>query len=122
MKYVQALKQNYSDVVVPDNDIWNVPDEDQPFEIEHGRFPFASIIKLRGLAMTPGGKIFGMRSLTDMREDGYVMRGRVSIEGKKYPAFTTDRIFCNSSGKLINVAILYVCNIDPTNAEPPRLD
>ena len=118
--YVQAVKENFSDLVVPENKIWNVPDEDQTFEITHGKFPFASIIKLTGLAMTPGGKIFGMRSLTNMSEDGYVTRGRVSIGGKKYGAFTSDRIFTNKNGKLVKVPILYVCGIDPDGAEPPR--
>ncbi len=52
--------------------------------------------------------IHGMRSLLNPRESGHDLEGKVSIEGKKYRAFTSTAMF-NVNGKLVDVAILYVC-------------
>lgn len=75
------------------------------------RGPWGIIHKLEGLAVektSDGVIIHGMRSLFDLRESGYQMEGRVSIDGKKLRAFTSSQMF-TVNGKLVDVAILYVC-------------
>lgn len=54
--------------------------------------------------------IYGMRTLQNVRESGYQLEGKVSIDGKKVRAFTSNRIFERKDGSLINVAVLFVCN------------
>ena len=55
--------------------------------------------------------VFGHRTLTNVKESGYALDGRVSISGKRYRAFTSSTLFELPNGKLINVAILHVCGI-----------
>lgn len=49
---------------------------------------------------------FGKRKLSNIRQSGYHLEGRVSIGGKKYSAFTSD-ILIEVDGKLINVATIH---------------
>lgn len=95
--------------------------EDIRFETKHAGM-FHKLVGVRALAVTDiaydTGKhtgcantrrIIGMRSLQNMRESGYQQEGRVSVDGKKYRAFTSDMLVTDASGRLINVAVLYVC-------------
>lgn len=52
--------------------------------------------------------LHGVRSLLNPRESGHVLEGTVSIDGKKRRAFTSSALFL-VNGKLVDVAILYVC-------------
>lgn len=49
--------------------------------------------------------IFGQRNLSTPKQSGYSLDGYVSIEGKKYTAFTSSTLF-EVEGKLINVATI----------------
>ena len=91
---------------LPKNDVWNVPEEDLHFKVTPLR---GAILNIRGLAVTKDGKIYGLRTMNRPSEDGYVLRGRVSIEGRKVNAFTSSRIFQREDGSLVEVAILYLC-------------
>ncbi len=51
---------------------------------------------------------YGMRALSALREDGYCLDGRVSINGKKYRGFTSSQLF-EIDGKLVDVATIHVC-------------
>lgn len=53
--------------------------------------------------------IYGDRTLSDVRQSDYVLEGRVSIEGKKYRAFTSDILVRTSDGKLYSLDTLNVC-------------
>lgn len=54
--------------------------------------------------------IYGIRALSKAKQIGYELEGRVSIGGKSRRAFTSSMIFRLSDGRLLNCAILYVCN------------
>ena len=92
-----------------ENEVWNIPKHG----INEVRFEFETIgpwiKKLQGLALTLDGKIFGERSLTEPKESGYVMEGRVSVQGKKYRAFTSSKLFEREDGSLVDVGVLVVC-------------
>lgn len=93
------------------NDVWNVPDaptNEVRFEIET-RGPWQIVSKVRGLAMTDDGRVYGLRNLLDARQSGYDMNGKVSIAGRKYRAFTSSKLFQRPDGSLVDVGILYVC-------------
>ena len=50
---------------------------------------------------------YGIRTLTNLRQSGYELEGRVSINGKKYSAFTSSQLFELPDGKLIDVAVIH---------------
>ena len=52
--------------------------------------------------------LHGIRSLLNPRQEGYQLEGFVSVQGKRRRAFTSSALF-EVNGKLIDVAILYVC-------------
>ena len=54
--------------------------------------------------------IYGVRTLSDIRESGYELEGRVSINWKKHRGFTSSQLFKLEDGKLVDVAIIFVCN------------
>lgn len=86
--------------------------------------PWASIIALRGLALeveheepryagdqsprTVAFRCHGVRSMEAPREDGYDLRGRVRVGGRRARAFTSS-ILLRLEGKLESVPILYAC-------------
>jgi len=77
--------------------------------------PWGIVRKLRGLACSkvPGGVVIhGDRNLTNPVEQGYCMAGRVSVDGKRYRAFTSS-LLVEHDGKLWCLAILYVCDWTP---------
>jgi hypothetical protein len=57
----------------------------------------------------PTAILHGLRTMSRPRESGYVLEGQVSIDGKKRRAFTSSALFL-VGGKLVDVAILYVCS------------
>lgn len=52
-------------------------------------------------------KFYPMRSMSRPVEDGYCMRGYVSVGGKKCKAFTSSQLFELPCGKLVNVAVIF---------------
>lgn len=55
--------------------------------------------------------LYGIRSLSHPRESGYCLEGTVSVNGQDHRAFTSSAMF-EVNGKLVDVAILYVCRKD----------
>lgn len=49
---------------------------------------------------------YGARTMNNIRQSGYELEGYVSIQGKKYSAFTSSQLFELEDGKLVNVAII----------------
>ena len=50
--------------------------------------------------------IYGVRTLSDVKQAGYNLEGRTSIEGRKYSAFSSSQLF-EIDGKLIEVATIH---------------
>lgn len=50
--------------------------------------------------------IYGIRTLTNIRQGGYELNGYVSINGKKYSAFSSSQLF-RVEGNLIDVATIH---------------
>jgi hypothetical protein len=70
------------------------------------------VTKVRGLAVRRQGNlawIYGLRTLSQARQSGYQMEGRVSVGGKRCRAFTSSMMFEREDGSLCNVAVLEVC-------------
>lgn len=111
--YVQADKGAGS-TKLGVNELWNIPDapiNEVRFDIET-LGPWQVVSKVRGLAMTLDGKIFGMRNMRAPKESGYQLEGRVSVGGKKYRAFTSSTLFERDDGSLCDVATLVVSGFD----------
>lgn len=86
-----------------------VRDGERRFDVQH-RGPWSIISVVRGLAVEKqetGVVVYGDRALNQPREDGYVMRGTVSIGGRARRSFTASQMFVHR-GKLLSFAILYV--------------
>jgi hypothetical protein len=64
--------------------------------------------KQRYTAENDGATAYGIRTLTNVRQGGYELEGRVSVNGKKYRGFTSSQLF-EIDGKLVDVATIYVC-------------
>lgn len=52
-------------------------------------------------------EFYPVRTLTDTRESGYAMDGRVSLNGRKHSAFTSDVLFQLPDGLLISAAVIF---------------
>lgn len=115
--FVQCTRPGTYDacwVIPKDNPVWNLPAPSGDLEadqltFEHktrGNSWHASCYSIRGLVMTIDGKLFGMRCLTDIKQDGYSCFGRVSVGGKMYRAFTTSALFRREDGALISAGVL----------------
>lgn len=50
--------------------------------------------------------VYGIRTMTNVRESGYCLEGYVSIKGKKYSCFSSSELF-EINGKLINVSVIH---------------
>jgi hypothetical protein len=74
--------------------------------------PWGQVITYRALAVSHdtdrGITVHGERQLTRPTPSGYDLEGRVSIAGERRRAFTSSQMF-EVQGKLVDVAILYVC-------------
>jgi hypothetical protein len=53
------------------------------------------------------------RRMTNPRSMGYDMEGRLSLGGKKIPAFTSSQLFELPNGHLVSVATLHLCHRTP---------
>lgn len=90
------------------------------FQMEE-RGPWRMLSKITALAIsrefgdefrprTPaqsGVTVYGVRSMSDPRQDGYEVEGHVSIGGKRRSAFTASQMFL-VEGRLVDVAVLHV--------------
>lgn len=106
------------------NDIWNIPPAPQN-EVRgslktYGPWQIAR--SYRALAMDMHGRVFGIRTMSNVRESGYELEGRVSIEGRKYRAFTSSKLFSREDGSLCDVAIVYVCGTPDYQWSDPAKD
>jgi hypothetical protein len=63
--------------------------------------------KTSGFPVPAQVAVYGIRTLTNVRQDGYELEGRVSIGGKKYSAFTSSQLFELPDGRLIDVATIH---------------
>lgn len=53
--------------------------------------------------------IYGVRTMGSIHQSGYELEGRVSVNGKKYRAFTSSQLFELPNGNLVNAAIIHAC-------------
>jgi hypothetical protein len=66
--------------------------------------------------------IYGMRKMSHPVQSGHALEGQVSVMGHKYRAFTSSQMFELPDGKLVNVAIIHVCQsplLDLTALDQP---
>lgn len=130
-KYVIATRSwpNHA-YSLPVNEVWNLPKpgpdmSDVRGEANH-RGMWQILTSYKALVIADherdvehyGGyaksiRVYGWRVLQNAKESGYDLEGRVSINGKKYRAFTTSVMFEYPSGQLVNVAAIYVCLDQP---------
>jgi hypothetical protein len=52
---------------------------------------------------------YGIRTLSGVKQEGYCLEGRVSVNGKKVRGFTSSQLFRLPDGKLVNVATIHAC-------------
>ena len=94
---------------LPTNSVWNIPtDTDEvrfDYTIINEMWGFSIISKMRALAITMCGKIYGERSASYPCPDGYTAYGRISINGKKVKAFSSSKLFEREDGSLCDVAV-----------------
>ena len=57
--------------------------------------------------------VYGTRTMSNVKQSGYSLEGRVSICGKKVRAFTSSQLFQLPDGKLVSVAIIHACLLQP---------
>ncbi len=116
-----------------------IRDGESRFKLEHGGGFHAPIRKITGLAIShdferlsderclsyksgprekrhDGITVYGVRSMNAPRESGYNMEGRVSVGGKTIRAFTSSQLFW-VEGKLVDVAVLFVCVHSPRDKQ-----
>jgi hypothetical protein len=51
--------------------------------------------------------VYGKRCLVDIRQAGFEIEGRVTVNGKKHRGFSSSQLFELPSGKLISCAIIH---------------
>lgn len=109
MKFAQATT-NPGSWLLSDNDVWSIPKTggEQRFDVETTGYGWNLLTKLRGLAVSLDGKVYGMRAMNRPKESGYQQMGRVSIGGRMRKAFTSSKLFERPDGSLINVAVFIV--------------
>ena len=91
--------------------------EDRHHDIEV-RGPWQQPVKLQALAVsytwsgnfTETITLHGRRSLCSLKESGYQLEGKVSVNGAKHRGFTSSQLFELPSGRLIDVAVIVVCS------------
>lgn len=86
------------------------------FETRH-RGPWSICVSVRAIVAdcdykpdTRRARFYPARTAHDMKECGYHSEGRVSFGGRKRHVFTSSQLFELPDGRLIDVAILHVCN------------
>jgi len=58
-------------------------------------------------------RFWPVRRMSNPRQNGHAMEGRVSIGGRKIPAFTSSQLFELPNGRLIDIATLHLCHRTP---------
>lgn len=82
--------------------VWNIPVSfktiaiSAKYEVTEGHFSKCCTEKT----------VYGIRTMTNVRQGGYELEGYVSIGGKKYSCFTSSELF-EVNGKLINVSVIH---------------
>lgn len=112
-KFVQAIISPGS-WKLPKNEIWNIPEKpinDVHFVIKQLNNFASTIISITALVCDMDGKIYGMRKASNIKEQGYGAKGRVSVNGKKYSCWTSSQLFEREDGSLCDVAILHIRKI-----------
>ena len=79
---------------------WQIP-------ISYRALCVSSIYSASYYTKTERTMAYGVRTMTQPKESGYCLEGRVSIGGKKYSAFTTSQLFELPDGRLIDVAVIH---------------
>ena len=90
-----------------ENPVWQVPDDVDSVQFDYNLSSYGVVTSIKGVVIDENGTIYGKRTLTDIKQDGYALFGRVSVGGKKHRAFTSSRIF-EKNGKLVSVAVLHI--------------
>lgn len=105
------------------NDLFTLPSaeelkgEDMRGELKHVG-PWHIPVSYKALAMScdfgefskpENVKLYGMRTLTNVRECGHELEGRVKVNGKRYRGFTSSALFQRADGSLVSVATIHVC-------------
>lgn len=81
--------------------------------------PWQIPVRFRALAVSyvfgPNGwaetvTLYGLRTMRRLRESGYCLKGRVSVKGRKLRGFTGSQLWEFPDGRLIETAIIHVCN------------
>ena len=92
--------------------------EDQHHDIEV-RGPWHQPVKLQALTVSYTWTthhsietitLYGKRSLCSLKESGYQLEGKVSINNVKRRGFTSSQLFELPDGRLIDVAVIVVCS------------
>jgi hypothetical protein len=118
--WVQAQKAGGAWRLPPNNGVWELPTEVDEVRHQTTRWPGAwgHLRSLAGLVMDLDDRVYGWRKMHELREDGYIMRGRVSVGGKKQRAWTGSTLFERNDGSLVDVGVLW---ISPNPADTPEL-
>lgn len=81
--------------------VWNIP-------VSYRALCMSSVNTYPDLpSITHSKTVYGIRTLTNIRQGGYELEGHVSIGGKKYSAFTSTQLFELPDGRLIDVAVIH---------------
>jgi len=108
MKFAQATEHK-STWTLPANDVWNIPSQDLQFEMVTGPGPHQPIKAIKGLVFGfRDGKVYGIRTAGEIRQDGLSTFGRVSVGHVKRKCFTGSRMFQREDGSLAEVAVLFI--------------
>lgn len=113
-KYVDIEYLGGSYKAPADNPIWTLPDNVGEIWGKLKTFgPWQIPLSYKALAMSCDfgkfARLYGLRTMTNIRESGYDLEGRVSIAGRKYRAFTSSMLMQRSDGSLCSVATIHVC-------------
>jgi hypothetical protein len=84
---------------------WGVPVSYRAV-VENGEFD-----NPKGYTENKRARFWAVRTMTNVRQSGHHLEGRVSLNGKKYRAFTTSQMFELPDGKLISVATIFACEV-----------
>lgn len=78
------------------------------------RAPWGTPVGYTALAVDEKAQIiYGTRTLQDVKQLGHELEGRVEVDGKRVRGFTSSILFTLADGRLVDVAIIYVCMNQP---------
>ena len=91
------------------NNTWNIPAANEVrFEIKQLNNFHGTILSIRALVIDNEGRILGVRTMNNPREEGYCQVGRVSLFGRKVRGWTSSQLFEREDGSLCSVAVIRV--------------